>query len=60
MEKLLEAMEMWCWRRMLRVSWTLRRSNVIILESIGCRRELLAVVRKRRMAFLGHVVRVDV
>ena len=59
MEKRLEAMEMWCWRRMLRVSWTQKRSNVSILESIGSRRELLAVVRKRQMAFLGHVVRAD-
>ena len=36
-----------------------RRSNVNILESIGGRRELLAVVRKRQMSFLGHVMRAD-
>ena len=40
MEMRLDAMEMWCWRRMLRVTWTERRSNVNILETIGGRREL--------------------
>ena len=59
MERRLEAMEMWCWRRMLRVGWVERRSNVSILESIQERRELLAVVRKRQMTFLGHVMRAD-
>ena len=59
MERRLEAMEMWCWRRMLKVSWTERRSNVNILETIGSRRELLAVMRKRQMAFFGHVIRAD-
>ena len=44
---------------MLRVSWTERRSNVNILETIGGRRELLAVVRRRQIAFLGHVMRAD-
>ena len=59
MEQRLEAMEMWCWRRMLRVGRVERRSNASILESIRGRRELLAVVRKRQMTFLGHVMRAD-
>ena len=57
MEKRLEAMEMWCWRRMLRVSWTERRTNVNILEAIESGRELMAILRKRQMGFLGHVMR---
>ena len=59
MEQRLEAVEMWCWRRMLRISWTERRSNTNILESIGSRRELLALVRKRQMSFFGHVMRAE-
>ena len=43
----------------MRVSWTERRSNAIILETIGGRRDLLATVRKRQMIFLVHVIRVD-
>ena len=59
MEERLEAMEMWCWRRMLRVSWVERRSNASILEAIGSGRELMAALRKRQMGFLGHVMRED-
>ena len=59
MEKKLEAMEMWCWRRMLRVSWTERRTNVNILEAIGSRRELVPLLRKRQMTFLGHIMRAN-
>ena len=55
--KRLEAMEMWCWRRMLKISWTERITNESILDDIGRRRELLAVIRRRQMRFLGHVVR---
>ena len=59
MEKKLEAFEMWCWRRMLRVSWTQRRSNANILETIGCRKELLSIVSKRQMTFFGHIMRAE-
>ena len=44
---------------MLRVSWTERRSNESVLETIGGSRELLATIRKRQMAFLGHAIRAD-
>ena len=55
----LEAMEMWCWRRLMRVSWTERGSNANILEIIGERRELLRNLRKGQMVFLGHAIRAD-
>ena len=57
MEKRLEAFEMWCWRRMLRVSWTERRTNESILEEIGKQRELMRTIKKRQLGFLGHVFR---
>ena len=43
---------------MLRV-WTEKRSKANVLEAIGSRRELLAVMRKRQMAILGNVMRAD-
>ena len=58
-ERRLEAMKMWCWRRMMRDSWTERRSNANILETIGGGKELMATVGKRQMVFLGHVIRAD-
>ena len=57
MEKRLEAFEVWCWRRMMRVSWTERRTNESIFEEIGKERELLRTIRRRQMRFLGHVMR---
>ena len=57
MEKRLEAFEMWCWRRMLRVSWVERRTNESIFQEIGMRRELLITIRRRQLGFLGHVLR---
>ena len=41
----------------MEVGWTQRRSNVNILETFGSRRELMAVVRRRQMTFLGHIMR---
>ena len=57
MERRLEAMEMWMWRRMMKVSWTERKSNEEVLRMVGAERELLRVVRGRQMRFLGHVMR---
>ena len=59
MEGRLEAMEMWCWRRMLRVSWTEKRTNGSILDEIDKERELLENIRRRQLRFLGHVIRRD-
>ena len=50
MENRMEPMEMWCWRRMLKVGWTRRRSDVSILETVGSRGELMTVVRTEEAA----------
>ena len=57
MERKLEAFEVWCWRRIMRVSWMERRTNDSIFEEIGKERELLRTIRRRQMRFLGHVMR---
>ena len=57
MRKRLEAAEIWFYRRMLRVPWTARRSNEDVLRMAGTKRELLSVIRKRQLGFLGHILR---
>lgn len=52
-----EAFEMWCYRRMLRISWTQKVSNVRVLQRVGKSRELLQTINKRKVAYLGHVLR---
>ena len=56
-ERRLEAAEMWCYRRMLRISWTEKRTNKSILNELQTRRELLAQIIKRKLAFFGHACR---
>ena len=54
-----EAFELWCWRRLLRVSWLARRSNQSILKiSPGC--SLEGVMLKLKLQYFGHLMpRVD-
>ena len=52
----IDALELWCWRRLLRVSWTARRSNQSILKEIspGCSLEGLMLKLKQR--YFGHLM----
>ena len=52
-----DAFELWCWRRLLRVPWTARRSNQSILKEIspGCSQEGLML--KLKLQYFGHLVR---
>ena len=53
----IDAFELWCWRRLLRVSWTARRSNQSILKEIspGCYLEGLMI--KLKLQYFGHLMR---
>ena len=53
----IEAMEMWLLRRMLRVSWTEKRTNLEILNTASSTRKLMSNVKRRRAECLGHVMR---
>ena len=59
MEKRLEAAEMWFIRRMMRVPWVERRTNQEVLQMAGTTRELMIMVRRRQLGYLGHVLRGD-
>ena len=53
----IDALELWCWRRLLRVPWTARRSNQSVLKEIspGCSLEGLKL--KLKLQYFGHLVR---
>ena len=53
----LEAAEVWFLRRMLRIPWTARTTNQDVVQTTGTKRELITVIRKRQLGFLGHVLR---
>ena len=56
----IDAFELWCWRRLLRVPWTARRSNQSILKEISPRCSLKGLMLKLKLQYFGHLMeRVD-
>ena len=56
----IDAFELWCWRRLLRVPWTARRSNQFILKEISPGISLEGIMPKLKLQYFGHLIpRVD-
>ena len=55
--KRIDAFEMWCYRRLLRVSWQDKRTNNWVLEKIGSELVLQKSIRERKLRYFGHVIR---
>ena len=53
----IDAFELWCWRRLLRVSWTARRSNQSILKDINPEYSLEGLMLKLKLQYFGHLMR---
>ena len=53
----IDAFELWCWRRLLRVPWTARRSNQSILKEISPGCSLEGVMVKLKLQYFGHLMR---
>ena len=51
------AFELWCWRRLLRVPWTARRSNQSILKEISLGCSLEGLMLKLKLQYFGHLIR---
>ena len=51
------AFELWCWRRLLRVPWTARRSNQSILKEISPGYSLAGLILRLRLQYFGHLMR---
>ena len=52
----IDAFELWCWRRLLRVPWTARRSNKSILKEISPRCSLEGLMLKLKLQYFGHLM----
>ena len=55
----IDAFELWCWRRLLRVSWTARRSNQSIVMEISPAYSLEGLMLKLKLQYFGHLMRTD-
>ena len=53
----IDAVELWCWRRFLRVPWTARRSNLSILKKISPEYSLEGLMLKLKLQYAGHLMR---
>ena len=56
-QRRIDAFELWCWRRLLRVPWTARRSNQSILKEIGPGISLEGMMLKLKLQYFGHLMR---
>ena len=55
--QIIDAFELWCWRRLLRVPWTARRSNQSILKEISTGCSLEGLMLKLKLQYFGHLMR---
>ena len=53
----IDAFELWCWRRLLRLLWTARRSNQSILKEISPGCSLEGLMLKLKLEYFGHLIR---
>jgi len=53
----IDAFELWCWRRLLRVPWTARTSNQSMLKEISPRISLEGIMLKLKLQYSGHLMR---
>ena len=53
----IDAFELWCWRRLLRVPWTARRSNQSILKEVSAGFSLEGLMLKLKLQYFGHLMR---
>ena len=53
----IDTFELWCWRRLLRVPWTARRSSQSILKEISPRTSLQEMILKLKLQYFGHLMR---
>ena len=52
----IDAFELWCWRRLLRVSWTARRTNQSILKEISSEYSLEGLILRLKLQYFGHLM----
>ena len=55
-QKRLESFEMWCWRRMEKISWTDHVTNEEVLLRVNEQRNILHEIRKRKTNWIGHIL----
>ena len=53
----IDSFELWCWRRLLRIPWTARRTNKSVIDEIKTTNPLEALIKKQQLSYFGHIMR---
>ena len=53
----IDSFELWCWRRLLRIPWTARRTNKSVIEEIKATNPLETLIKKQQLSYFGHIIR---
>ena len=53
----IDSFELWCWRRLLRIPWTARRTNKSVVDEIKTTNPLEALIKKQQLSYFGHIMR---
>ena len=56
-EDKINAAEMWCYRRLLRIQWTEKRTNQSVLEELSVQQHMLSEINKKKLKYVGHANR---
>jgi hypothetical protein len=56
-QKYLESFEMWCWRRMEKISWTDRVRNEEVIHRVKGERNIVHTIKRRKANWIGHILR---
>ena len=52
----IDSFELWCWRRLLRIPWTARRTNKSVIEEIKATNPLETLIKKQQLSYFGHIM----
>ena len=57
--KKVDAFKQWCWQRMLRISWTAKRTNRPVADQVNANMSLQGMITKQKLSYFGHVMRAN-
>ena len=53
----IDSFKLWCWRRLLRIPWTARRTNKSVIEELKHTHPLESLIKKLQLSYFGHIMR---
>ena len=58
-QRRINSFELWCWRRMLRITWIMKRTNESVIQEVQPKKRLLSLIQSQMLSYFGHIARRD-